>query len=482
MTQQLRKDSIYILAAAIALLSGIQIVLLDPQPLFAFSILGGGGTGILIFWWLKTRVSVAGALSIMGIAILSGFLGSFAHVNAFINPLFNIIRWIAPCLLMLIGFRNIFSAKKIVEYISNLWGKISGPLLLFILYALSSAIYSPTPLVTIGRAATLTAITIGLAAALWPTIRCQADAETLLRLSAFIMALLILPGQIYLFIPESEIGWHGTGRFRSTFWNPVTYSHLIALLLPLYWWISVDRHVKSLWRMFGKLMVALLLFNLLLTGSRSATFAVLLSILLLSWYFASQNYRYLLNWLIVTLIILSIILLPQMVSGYFTRGFTIENLYQLTSSRIHQWERALELWSNSPILGYGFGNIGNTEQNLLFSNASSTLYSSTASLRLSNLYLETLASSGLIGLTLLLYLVLKSFLMFSNYIKQVAYQKRFLMIMAYATFISGLVLNLSETWLVSAGSPFAMYWWFILFIASRLESQLHSEKDTTCVY
>lgn len=472
----------FILIIVTPLICGTITALLNLPPIFILAPLSGFVIGLLILRWFVKKVRLVGALSVIGVVILSGFLGSFAGVINFISPLYNTVRWVAPLLLMIIGIRNILRRRNILQYLITIWGSISIPILSFVFYALSSTLYSSAPLITMGRAVTFTTITIGLAAALWPVIRQQADAERILRLIALVMGLIILPGELYIFFPDS-IGWHSSGRFRSTFWNPVTFSHLCALLLPLYWWIGIDRTIKSGWRLASKVMMGVLIMNIYLTGSRSGALALFFIILFLSWHFTSRRNRHLINWLILTTLTFAIVLNLSSFERYLTRGAALNNYYQITSYRFSTWQVGLTLWADSPVFGSGFGVIGNTDKRLLEGRSSSHIRSSTAGLRLSNLYIETLASGGLIGAGLLLYLLFKSFMMFLRALKPANREKRLMMYMALAIFISGLILNLFETWIISAGSPFAMYWWLVLFLASRIAGfdegkQLMLKKST----
>lgn len=472
-----KRTLIPLLAAILAWLSGIPLVLWNPQPFLVLGTLGGGVVGWLIFRWFVTKTGLVGALSVIGVAILSGFLRSFIEVVDFIEPIDKNIRWVAPLLLMSIGIRNILASKGIVRYVMNMWGAVSKPVFWLVLYALSSVLYSSSPLISLGRGVTFAAITIGLAAALWPTITRQTEAERLLRLIALLMALIILPGQLYIFFPNS-IAWHGSNRFHSTFRNPVTFSHLCASLLPLYWWIGVNKkRVTKGWRTASQAMVAILILNIYLTKARSGALALFVIVFLLSWSFVRQKNRVFINYILIIILTFSVILQPQTINNYFTRGASTDDISKLTSNRYGQWELAVASWSSSPVFGTGFGTIDNTSRD------SSDLQSQTVGLRLSNLYFEILASGGLIGAGLMLHLLFKCLIMFRYAVENATEEKRFMMSMAFATFACGLVLNLSETWLISAGSPFAMYWWLVLFLASRVATLEEPEpQQELCVH
>jgi len=455
-------------ASLLTTVSGLAGFWLQLAPLITWGMIAGCIAAPFLFRRLVASVSFMGAVLVLGIVFMTGFLGSFVGVIDWVGPLYNRVRWVAPLFALGIALLQVGFATNLWRSVRAPWGAAANALLIFLLYAFVSIAYSSAPLTTLGRAVTFTAVTWGTGAALWRGIQRIDQVERLLIWFALLMAVIILPGELYIFMPQS-IGWHSSGRFRSTFWNPVTFSHLCALLLPLYWWLMV-RAKSLLYRGAVAIMVAILLSNLVLSGSRSGALALVVIVPLLAWRLVGQRVRLVLGAILLLAIVLTITFQAQRINLFFTRGAALSDTYQFYSGRFDEWERAIQLWSQSPVLGYGFGSIGGTDAALLAENARQGPVgsSNTASLRLSNLYLETLAAGGTVGAGLLLYLLFRLFRPLVQSMRSPRPEIQRLATMMTATFLGGLVLNATETWLTSAGSPFAMYWWFVLFLAMRM--------------
>jgi len=456
---------------------------LQLDALLAGCLLVGSFAAPFLFRWLVINTSFIGAVIVLGVVFMSGFMGSFVGVIDFIAPLYNRVRWVVPLFVFGIALLHIALARNFWHAMQRPWGGLATALLLFLGYALLSVPYSSAPLTTLGRAATFTAVTFGTGGTLYYIVQNVEQVERLLICIALLMALVILPGELYLFFPNS-IGWHSSGRFRSTFWNPVTFAHLCTVLLPLYWWLTVRPRESLLQRLAAGGMVGILFLNLLLAGSRGAALALSVVVTLLAWRFVGRRVRWLLLAFSFLVLVIVLPLQKDEVIAFFTRGASWNDNYYFYSGRLASWQRAFELWSQSPVIGFGFGSIGNTDTVLLGTDSTNvtTVASNTAALRLSNLYLETLAAGGVIGVSLLLYLLFRAFRTLTDAMHKFAVRARSargseqqllqrtqsLLTMALATFIGGLVLNFTETWLISAGSPYAMYWWLVLFLAIRV--------------
>jgi len=459
--------------------SGLASFWFRPTPLVTWGMIAGCMVAPFLFHRLVRSVSLMGAVLVLGTVFMTGFLGSFVGSTDWVGPLYNQVRWVAPLFALSIGLLQVGFSPDLWRSLRTPWGAAANALLLFLLYAFVSIAYSSAPLTTLGRAVTFAAITFGTGAALWRMVQRVDQVERLLIWLALLMAVVILPGELYMFIPNS-IGWHSSGRFRSTFWNPVTFSHLCALLLPLYWWLMV-RSKGMLQRGAAATMLLILLINLILAGSRSGALALVVIVPLLSWRFVGQRVQLVLSALLLLTMTLAVAFQTESINQFFTRGADLSNTYQLYSGRFDDWERAVQLWNQSPIFGYGFGSVGNTDATLLNANTrrGPVFSSNTAGLRLSNLYLETLASSGTVGAGLLFYLLFRLYRTLVRTMRSTHSRIQQLMTMMVATFLGGLILNLTETWLVSAGSPFAMYWWFVLFLAMRIATMEQNASRLT---
>lgn len=454
-----------LILVSLSALTGLITHLLPTQIVFATIVLMFV-IGLLI--WLSQIIGILSTVAISGIILSSGFLGTF-YESIFVQLINNVLRWIVPLLFLLISLPRLVSPLFMKKNFFSIWGKATLPLALFLGYNLISTSYSSSQYTTFGRALTFTAITLGMACTMLFSVRSLKDAEKSLRTIAILMAVIVIPGQIYLFFPGS-VGWHSSGRFRSTFWNPVTYSHLLAILFPLYVWCVTDRRLKLVWRSLALVMSLFLIVNMLLTGSRTGTFALAIGALCLLWFLSERrgfSIRQGALLMGVSFLIGFVALNPETILSYFTRDNDLYDLNTLTSTRFSVWEVGLTLWKQAPLIGSGFGNI--TLPDYLPQTIINLPSSLTANVgyRLSNLYLETLVTGGIFGLTLLFSVVSSFAWTFISSARTSTGPNRRLFIVGLTIFITGLILNSTETWMVSAGSPFAMYWWFVLFVTTR---------------
>lgn len=455
-----------------------------------------------LFRLLILYTSLLGAIVILGTVFMTGFMGSFVGVYDLVPRIYNLGRWVVPLVALTVGLLQVVLARNVWRALWMPWGVLSPPLLLFLAFAAFSATYSSAPITTMGRVLTFVAVTYGVGAALYHAVPRVIAAERILLSLALLMAVVILPGELYLLAPNS-IGWHSSGRFRSTFWNPVTLGHLCVLFLPLYWWLMVRIKTNVLLRLGALGMIGILLLNLFLAGSRGAMLALVVIVPLLVWNFISRRTRWLVLAIAIATLVIAVPWQWAEIVTFFTRGAELTNNYQFYSGRLASWQRAVQLWQQSPFVGYGFGSIGNTDATLLGAEGNRIAgASATAGLRLSSAYLEIFASGGVIGATLFFYLLLRSLRLLLTFTArsanrtsaslapkkhsaqyssqgQVQGQVQQLGTLALATFAGGLVLNLTETWLISAGSPFAMYWWLVLFLSTRVSTLVDSAAQAT---
>ena len=342
---------------------------------------------------------------------------------------------------------------------ASIGGRFSIPLLLFTLFALLSSWYSPFPGVTLGRAISFLMITTCTAIALFPTVNSRQDIAKIARAVAVLMGGLILLGVPFMFFPAS-VGWLG-GRYRSTWGNPVGLSHISALLLPLYIWLVTDRRLAKVWRSAAGVLVLCLAANIFLSQSRSGVlgFAAACAVLWLT--LAATTWK-----IVIAATALVALGFGFAVTGgsayqdFITRGYDFDDP-GIASGRALVWQAAYASWQSSPLVGHGFGTGGDPLVN-------QALLPSTGTARTFSLYLELLATVGIVGFLLLLWvfaLGLRS--LASGLVTARGDAARFLAL-ALSVFVCGLVLNVTETWIISAGSPFAAYWWLMLLLGIRM--------------
>lgn len=200
----------------------------------------------------------------LGVLLLSGFLGTYTDIYG-ITTVNDWLRWIPPLTLLCIAVSNLARTPGLVSSLEKNLRDFMLPLMLFLIYAVLSVSYSVLPEITFGRSITFLAITAGTFVALLPQLRTEHDIELLLWAIAILMGLAILSGEILL-IPPGGIGWLN-GRFRSSFWNPVTLGHMAAVFCPLFVWIASDVRLRPRYRLMAIIISTCLLLNILLSQS-----------------------------------------------------------------------------------------------------------------------------------------------------------------------------------------------------------------------
>jgi O-antigen ligase len=450
---------------------------LIPLPLVALFLSVAVGTifTLLPVAYLAAAVSTAAALVLivlnliehmlgkvklvaaLGVLLLSGFLGTYTEIYG-ITALNDWIRWIPPLTLLCVAVYNLARTPGLVSNSEKNLRDFMLPLTIFLAYAVLSVSYSVLPEITFGRSITFLAITAGAFVALLPQLRTERDIELLLWAIAILMGIAILSGEILL-VPPGGIGWLN-GRFRSSFWNPVTLGHMAAVFCPLFVWIASDARLQARYRLMATIISTFLLLNIFLSQSRSAALGIIAASTV---YILSLPTRVkiavILIFTVVFVVMLGLGVGPGQFIDFFTRSYDLDDP-AIASGRAPAWTVAYQSWQLSPIWGYGFGTGGDPRLSL-------DLLGASGGVRVSNVYLETLSTGGLIGVALLAALLGTIFVKLLVAMRSSSSQVRNLGFFAMSTFVCGLVLNLFETWFSSAGSPFAFYWWLVLFLVIR---------------
>lgn len=445
------------IAVLLSLVSGAVLTLSPTLYLVPASIAGV----IAVVMFLRALTESLGKLrllAVLSVALLSGFAGTFSDTIC-VQIINGLIRWVAPYLLTLVALYNIAVLPRSVYWQNRVWRAVSIPLSLFILFAVLSVFYSPYPYVTLGRSLSFLMITLGTAVALIPVLCSSSDIENLARAVAALMAILVLFGVPLIFFPGG-VGWLG-GRYRSSWGNPVALAHISALLVPLYIWMVADQRLPRKWRSGAGVVTICLVLNIVLSQSRSGAIALVfaLSVVILTTLTLKTK-------LVISIVLLAFLGLVLVVEGgtvlqdFITHGRDFDDS-DITSGRAIVWQAAFISWQRSPLIGYGFGTGGDPAIN-------SSLLSATGVTRSFSLYLELLATGGATGFLLLMWVFLGVLHALASGLYRVKGDNARFISMVMSIFVCGIVLNSTETWIISAGSAFASYWWLMLFLGIRM--------------
>jgi len=197
-----------------------------------------------------------------------------------------------------------------------------------------------------------------------------------------------------------------TGRAVSSFGQPNYLACWLLIILPFTAYLFFNTRnnlIRGLWILF----FATGLGALLATGSRSAFITFLVISILWSFWFL--NKKRILSFRKITIIILSGVLLTLFFAGFLSisnpsRFKELTNIKKSTVYvRLELWQTGLQAFTKKPLFGYGLEN--QKEAYVKAYKVDWAIYArpNTYSDRAHNLILDTLLTSGIIGLAIFLY-------------------------------------------------------------------------------
>jgi len=186
-------------------------------------------------------------------------------------------------------------------------------------------------------------------------------------------------------------------------------NYLAMFLTPIFV-ISLYRVVKK-HSIFYILAGLLILLSLYLTDSRGAIVALAGAAILSVYYFLKKSRKTLAKVFLVVLL-----------AGFFIGGYLIfkpdwsDHSRKATSSnvRYYIWQTSFEIIKEKPVLGVGLSNYQNYFYNLTKDRVNYPEYISPMALTAHSLFIQLLATSGIIGFLALLYLLFTSRFYFSK--------------------------------------------------------------------
>jgi O-antigen ligase len=320
---------------------------------------------------------------------LVGFVFTLPWQNAVFLPggrVFSIAR-LAGAALMLAGVLSLFRANKMHFR--------QPPLLLlsafcFVFWATLSSLWN----VHSPNGALLAAVIyVQLAVMMWAIWQlCRTQEQHLILLQAFVLGAFVLVGSILQafladpFVPNTPQGFR---RYTSFDGNPNDVAAIIALSLPVAWYLAIIRK-KGVWYWFNTFYIPVALLAIVLTASRGGfvTALVGLGVVPLTLGTIPMTRRLLIGIVFGVLVAGVVSTVPL---GNFAR--VAETTTELTegnvSNRSQIWRAGLEIYSQNPILGIGVGGFSRGVAPLL-----------RAPLHAHNAFIAVLTEMGIIGATL----------------------------------------------------------------------------------
>lgn len=258
-----------------------------------------------------------------------------------------------------------------------------------------------------------------------------------------------------------------SGRLRLFLFGPNELGYICAILFPACFWYYSETK-KRFEKFFTGVGLILLVAALVLTASRGSLLCFGLSGFLLVW-LAYRRKLLLYSVLVFLFLAITYIFAPprtdrlmQLVDRKIVRSNTLES----GSGRLPIWNRALELSSERPWFGYGFGSVNS----LFLLGYFTSVLGSFQGEYLHNSYLELLLDLGYVGLLLLLTTLIFVFVRGISNIRRLRGTPHYtIAVMVFCCFFSGITSALFETWMTSPGSVFSFPFWYCAALLIRMK-------------
>ena len=188
------------------------------------------------------------------------------------------------------------------------------------------------------------------------------------------------------YINGTEFRLYTAGRYTATGINPVDFVLILALGLPLAWYLAVNSATglgKNILRLVNFAFIPAALFAMLLTGGRTALFVILPALFYI--FITSSRLKVSTRIVIlVALVVALMILLPYLPQSTLERLSTVQSSIASADlgGRVYIWKTAISLFVKYPILGIGSGAFRSVSDFKSFAN---------------NTFLSVLVETGFIG-------------------------------------------------------------------------------------
>lgn len=271
----------------------------------------------------------------------------------------------------------------------------------------------------------------------------QSNGYLLIHISCLIT--LVLSIGLLFSISLPDVAWYNGGRFRGIMGNPNGLGIFAALTFPLTVFIK-DKYPE--YKQLLTTNIILLIISLVLSGSRSSLFSIMIFTIAYFFYSRGALGKWLL-WIIaipITLLVSTIGLETLIYVFNLEKILRIETLFT-GSGRLIAWELGIEEWKKSIWIGKGFAS-----DEIFFSSIRQFLITTEHQGGTHNSYISFLMNNGILGLITFIVFIIR---LIANSSKN-----RFV-----APFIlASLFSSVFESWLVSSLNAFTIFFFLTLII------------------
>lgn len=329
---------------------------------------------------------------------------------------------------------------------------------LFLVLALSSAIYSVDSAITIQKAISLILLFGAVFLYFW---RITQDSQTRHDLVCFIARLipllyLIEAGYWFLY-PQAA---YSHGRLRCLSGNPNGLGQLIMLTLPVLYWYLLSRQ-KPRYTLYMLAGMGLGLVLILLSASRGSFIGLSLAIMVITFKATPRHFFLLLLFALVLNMVQEYGVSADQIEGLGGKSGLAER-FDATGmgGREEAWSVAIDVSLENPLLGHGFGTTDQT-----FGARTFRVHQGEHP---HNFLLHMFVDLGGLGMGLVFFLHL-TLLVYAVtlYLHRSVTGEDFLPLLATGLYLAGLFNASFENWMFSAGSPVAFPYWFMTMLMVR---------------
>ena len=304
--------------------------------------------------------------------------------------------------------------------------------------------------------------------------------RTDLNLTRFLMAGVVLSGPVYLLIAllkqYNYPGSVGSGEYHHIIFGDAAMLNAMLILAFL-----VTKKFSVFTRLLFIASMSCAIYASILSTARGAWLAAPVLIVMLAWYAVKTRSIRIRGIYIIIAIVLAMIALSPVRDLIATRSIEAVNEVKMFSSgegagtsvggRLALWDVAIKVWKENPVLGTGAGDYNDD----LVDYQSQGLYPEVyVHDSVHNIYLQALASTGIVGLLVFILVFIVFPLLFLKRVKHGGVELERLS--GLVLIVSVLIFGLTESWTLR--SPFiAIYVIYLVVIFSQAGKGLRDVKQ-----
>ncbi len=413
-----------------------------------------------ILYWAFKSYEIVIAIMLLSPAVSWVFAKNIPVEVGEIEP--NTSSYIRVGLVMmmgLVGYIKFFQLSKYSQFKAPFYLKLFS---IFLFIAFISTTYSVDQFYTFTRASQFIAF-FGFLLGLfyWTKDEFHLDKAINIYFWVIVFGILINILSLVLF-PGRAWWWTAPHRFQGVTGHPNELGAYCMLSYPILMWKYEKVFSK------GKFFIILLFSSVLLihimSGSRSSFAAAVFGLFV--WYFVSKNVVKFSTIFVLIILFASCLFLYDVKISSLERGHGSE-ITDLTG-REEFWQASILLFSEKPIIGYGYGVSGSVLSDPRFHSGDLVLWSGSARTSLHNGYLSLLIGLGALGFVILMTALITP--LWRVFFSEVSVYKSLILVIV----LQILLINFFESALAGSSSFTPSVLWFFWIIAARTPSIINS--------